>query len=154
MAYVGDGLGGDISPALADGSADAAAHEAMLRKRAVQLLIRGLAGGAVDVAYERFMDGRTLNVENARQPFSHGAVSAVTADLLTDWLITNSSMAKSIKHRLPEVLLSEPIIAGVVHFLYARFMRQDAALIPSFVTQFALGAVGAEASQWAVQMWS
>lgn len=134
------------------------AKDAMMKMRLQQLVVRGVAAGGVNVGYSVGIDSLPANMANITPPFLKGAVSVVGADLASDWLIQDASWAKAIRHRLPEVVLSEPVLAGLFQYLYAAFMGPAStagrSFTPNFILEFALGALASEVSHQAVTMWS
>lgn len=141
-----------------EGAADPA-KDAMMKTRMQQLVVRGVAAGGLNVGYAMGIDGAPARAANLAPPFIKGAVAVVGADFATDWLIQDASWAKAIRHRLPEVVLSEPVLSGLIQYAYAYWMARRGSnagltLQPNFILEFALGALGSEVSHQAVSMWS
>lgn len=138
----------DTTPPPSDLASDGL-QSALMGARTKQIVTRAVAAAAFNLAFTVGVEGRALSVQSLRAPLTKTAVSVTAADLASDFMIDNSAWSKAYGVQIPSVVFSEPIIAGLLQYLYERFITPNSRA--SFFTEFTVGAVASKVSDWAAK---
>lgn len=125
------------------------AKSALMKVRAQQMVVRGVGAGAVAVAYNTGVNNFPLTIGAHQADVIKTAVSVLAADAIADYSIDGSSWGKALGISIPEVALSEPVIAGVLQYVYERFVHGNPRA--NIALEFAIGAIASKASDWATK---
>lgn len=110
---------------------------AIMGVRVKQIAARAAAAAGVNLAYLVGIEGRPLSIRALQSPLIKTAVAVTAADLTSDFLLENSMFGKAYGVLVPSAYWSEPILTGLYHYAYERFVRGNPGA--DFFTEFAIG---------------